>query len=87
MAKKSKYTEGVLARDKKSGGSWITFYSAGEDGRVPCREDIHVGSGGKWEQHGGDTCFSERVWDSEWPWPYRADLPRRGSAFECELEL
>ena len=87
--KKSKYTEGVLARDRRKGDQYIIFFPGA------CRKQIALDYSGNWEESlrpgeaTQDAFWNCKLWTEEaWLALYKkADLPRRGSAYECFVEL
>lgn len=91
MAKKNKYTEGVLARDREDVGGNIVFF-CDTDGHVARRRHFRMDRDGVWDERPLSPCCRVRakVWwsEAEWAEHYKAsDIPRWGSAFECFLEM
>ena len=72
--------DGIMTRDKAALGSWITFFFGLK------RRDVELNPDGYWLWKG--VC-SRRVEFSSEDWAKTYDLkpPRRGSAFEVEIEL
>lgn len=82
MAKKKKFTEGVLCRDGgKALEDSIVFFSGAK------RWEMKMDSS-YWAKRGCVWIF-DKVWTQEkWLKQYnRSDMPRRGSAYECKLEM
>ncbi len=78
---KRKMTSGVLARDRKNNDSTIVFFARLRRDQV---EQFH----GFWTVATAvDNIEAREFTEDEWKYIYDMKPPRRGTAFEVEIEL
>lgn len=83
-AKKVKYTDGVLARDKESvaGHVYIAFFP----GFIA--DEIRLNRNSVWIAKNNRKFGGVRFWDlRKWKAAYKLAPPAKGRCFECEVEL
>lgn len=83
MSKKTKMTDGVLCRDKKSAGGCVVFFAG------LGRKEVELSKGnGLWlptisANHDGVSESTKKEWEED----YDLTPPRCGSAFEASVQL
>ncbi len=78
---KRKMTAGVLGRDKNEDDGYIAFYKGLR------REDVKLTDNGFWVRKKGHTDDYTEFTPEDWKKTYDLKPPRRGTAFEVEIEL
>lgn len=79
--KRRKYTSGVLCRDG-AGGALIVFFSSQK------RDGVYFNSANQmWWSEDIEGPVAKEWTPKEWKATYKLTPPRKGQAFECDVEL